>query len=40
MDKKKLMYAAVVFIVSFALTYTLIKKYKKQQNKETIEKIK
>jgi len=39
MEKKKLIYAVLVFIVSFALTYTLIKKYKTQQNKEAIEKI-
>lgn len=34
------MYAAIVFMVSFVLTYTLIKKYKNQQNKEAVEKIK
>jgi hypothetical protein len=40
MEKKKLIYAAIVFMISFVLTYTLIKKYKSQQNKETVEKIK
>ena len=40
MEKKKLIYAAIVFMISFALTYTLIKKYKHQQNNETVEKIK
>lgn len=40
MEKKKLIYAAIVFILSFALTYTVIKMYKNQQSKETVEKIK
>jgi hypothetical protein len=40
MEKKKLIYAAIVFMISFVLTYTLIKKYKSQQNKEAVEKIK
>jgi len=39
MEKKKLIYAAIVFMISFVLTYTLIKKYKSQQNKEAVEKI-
>lgn len=38
MEKKKLIYAELVFIVSFAITYVLIKNYKKSQN--TIENIK
>ena len=37
MEKKKLIYAALVFIVSFAITYVLIKNYKKNQN--TIENV-
>ncbi|WP_262511883.1 hypothetical protein [Flavobacterium cutihirudinis] len=42
MEKKKLIYAAIVFIFSFALTYTLIKMYKnkKSNETETVEKIK
>lgn len=31
------MYAAIVFIISFALTYTLIKKYKSEHSSKTVE---
>ena len=38
MEKKKLIYALIVFILSFALTYVIIRNYKKKQN-DTIENV-
>ncbi|MEN2400086.1 hypothetical protein GKZ90_0009875 [Flavobacterium sp. MC2016-06] len=39
MEKKKLIYAAIAFILSFAITYYLIKSYKKKDDKNTIENV-
>jgi len=39
MDKKTLIYVVIAFILSFGLTYILIKSYKKKQNNNTIENV-
>lgn len=38
-NRKILIYALIAFILSFGITFILIRNYKKDKNQETIEKV-
>ena len=38
-SRKVLIYALIAFILSFAITFLVIKNYRKDKNQETIEEV-